>query len=198
MIALVPEQVGQAGGVGVLHATADAAVEAAGGALILRLVAAQGLGLALALLLALLLLGGLLLAVVVLLEEVDDGLAESERDNRGPKGSKEGEIIAEKLDTQDDDESSLEDFEVNASQYVSQTELQRVYLLPKGTIDVMSFIERDNPHKRGWNKMKLYSRSDARRRARKRFGGKDGLIAERENRKRKKFENELKEVRKMS
>ena len=114
------------------------------------------------------------------------------------KGSKEGEIIAEKLDTQDDDESSLEDFEVNASQYVSQTELQRVYLLPKGTIDVMSFIERDNPHKRGWNKMKLYSRSDARRRARKRFGGKDGLIAERENRKRKKFENELKEVRKMS
>ena len=127
-----------------------------------------------------------------------DGLAESERDNRGPKGSKEGEIIAKKLDTQDDDESSLEDFEVNASQYVSQTELQRVYLLPKGTIDVMSFIEKDNPHKRGWNKMKLYSRSDARRRARKRFGGKDGLIAERENRKRKKFENELKEVRKMS
>ena len=128
-----------------------------------------------------------------------DGMAKSERDNiREPKGSKEVEIIAEKLDTQDDDESSLEDFEVNASQYVSQTELQRVYLLPKGTIDVMSFIEKDNPHKRGWNKMKLYSRSDARRRARKRFGGKDGLIAERENRKRKKFENELKEVRKMS
>lgn len=116
----------------------------------------------------------------------------------GPKGSKEGENIVERLDTQDDDESSLEEFEVNASQYVSQTELQRVYLLPKGTIDVMSFIEKDNPHKRGWNKMKLYSRSDARRRARKRFGGKEGLIAERENRKRKKFENELKEVRKMS
>ncbi len=128
-----------------------------------------------------------------------DGLAESERDNnRGPKGSKEGEIIAEKLDTQDADESSLEEFEVNASQYVSQTELQRVYLLPKGTIDVMSFIEKDNPHNRGWSKLKLYSRSDARRRARKRFGGKEGLIAERENRKRKKFENELKEVRKMS
>jgi DNA-repair protein complementing XP-A cells len=128
-----------------------------------------------------------------------DGLAESERDNnREPTGSKEDENIAEKLDTQDDDESSLEEFEVNASQYVSQTELQRVYLLPKGTIDVMSFIEKDNPHKRGWNKMKLYSRSDARRRARKRFGGKEGLIAERENRKRKKFENELKEVRKMS
>ena len=126
-----------------------------------------------------------------------DGVAELEKDNRKhSKGSNKGEI-AENLDTQDDDES-LEDFERGASEYITQTEVQKVYCLPKGTIDVMSFIEKDNPHQRGWTKMKLFSRSDARSRARKRFGGKDKLVAEREKRKRKKYENELKEVKKMS
>jgi hypothetical protein len=45
--------------------------------------------------------------------------------------------------------------------------------------------------------MKLYSRAEVRRRARKRYGGKTGLILEREKRKKKKYEKELKEVKEM-
>lgn len=95
----------------------------------------------------------------------------------------------------DDDESSLEEFEHNASQYITQTEAQRSYCLPMGTLDVCSYIERDNPHKRGWSKMKLYARKEVRRRARKRFGGKAGLIQERESRKRKRLEKDLEEMK---
>jgi len=91
-----------------------------------------------------------------------------------------------------DDESSLEDFELNASSRISQTEAQRTYCIPKGTLEVCAYIEKDNPGKRGFSKMKLYVRSEMRRRGRKRFGGKEGLIAEREARKRKRFEKDLK------
>lgn len=94
-----------------------------------------------------------------------------------------------------DDESSLEEFELSASQYVSQTEAQRTYCIPKGTLEVCSFIEKDNPHKRGWSKMKLYDRSEVRRRARKRFGGKEGLIQEREKRKKKRFEKDMEDMK---
>mmetsp|Transcript_23665 Transcript_23665/g.57093 ORF Transcript_23665/g.57093 Transcript_23665/m.57093 type:complete len:202 (-) Transcript_23665:199-804(-) len=94
-----------------------------------------------------------------------------------------------------DDESSLEDFERDASPYISQTEAQRTYCIPLGTLAVCSYIERDNPHKRGWSKMKLYARSEVRSRAWKRFGGKEGLIAEREKRKMKRFEKDMADTR---
>lgn len=96
---------------------------------------------------------------------------------------------------EDDDESSLEDFERDASPYISQTEAQRTYCIPKGTLEVCSYIEKDNPIKRGFSKMKLYERSEVRRRARKRFGGKEGLIRERERRKKKRFEKDLAETK---
>ncbi|KAL9189045.1 hypothetical protein ACHAXT_011535 [Thalassiosira profunda] len=92
-----------------------------------------------------------------------------------------------------DDDESLEEFELSASQYVSQTEAQRAYCVPKGTLEVCAYIEKDNPHKKGWTKMKLYHRSEVRRRARKRYGGKDGLIREREKRRRKRSEKDLEE-----
>ena len=97
----------------------------------------------------------------------------------------------------DGDEYSLEleDFEINASSYISQTEAQRTYCIPMGTLEVCSYIEKDNPHKRGWSKMKLYSRSEVRQRGRKRFGGKQGLIEEREKRKLKRLDSDLKETR---
>ena len=95
----------------------------------------------------------------------------------------------------DDDESSLEDFEQNASPYISQSEAQRLYCIPLGTLAVCSYIEKDNPRKSGWSKMKLYLRSDVRRRARKRFGGMEGLIKEREQRKKKRFEKDLEEMK---
>lgn len=101
-------------------------------------------------------------------------------------------------DCEDSDDESLEEFERDASAYVSQTEAQKTYCLPKGTIDVLSFTERDNPHQRGFSRMKLYSRAEVRRRARKRFDGKSGLIMEREKRKMRKYEKELKVVKKMS
>ena len=95
----------------------------------------------------------------------------------------------------DDNESSLEDFEQNASPYISQSEAQRLYCIPLGTLAVCSYIEKDNPRKSGWSKMKLYLRSDVRRRARKRFGGMEGLIKEREQRKKKRFGKDLEEMK---
>eukprot|EP00579_Thalassiosira_antarctica_P019806 CAMPEP_0201957278 /NCGR_PEP_ID=MMETSP0904-20121228/4677_1 /ASSEMBLY_ACC=CAM_ASM_000553 /TAXON_ID=420261 /ORGANISM="Thalassiosira antarctica, Strain CCMP982" /LENGTH=179 /DNA_ID=CAMNT_0048502245 /DNA_START=388 /DNA_END=923 /DNA_ORIENTATION=+ len=77
-------------------------------------------------------------------------------------------------DAIDDDESSLEDFELDAPSRISQTEAQRAYCIPMGTLAVCAYIEKDNPRQRGFSKMKLYERSEVRRRARKRFGGKVG------------------------
>jgi hypothetical protein len=122
-----------------------------------------------------------------------DGATEAEEDKKPSSNV----LSGEKEDCEDSDDESLEDFERDASAYISQTEAQKTYCLPKGTIDVLSYIERDNPHQRGWSRMKLYSRKEVRRRARKRYGGKSGLILEREKRKKKKYEKELKEVKKM-
>ena len=111
-----------------------------------------------------------------------------------PKEIKISKTEAETQGTEEDEES-LEDFEHNASEYITKSEAQRTYCLPQGTLDVCSYIERDNPHKKGWSNMKLYSRSELRRRARKRFGGKEGLIQERERRKKKRFEKSLEEAK---
>lgn len=93
------------------------------------------------------------------------------------------------------DDVSLEDFECNASAYITQTEAQRAYCVPLGTLAVCEFIEKDNPHNRGFSKMKLYLRSEVRRRSHKRFGGKEGLILEREKRLQKRFQKDLAEVK---
>ncbi len=123
-----------------------------------------------------------------------DGSIESKGDKKQISNVLSGE--GDNCDNSDDE--SLEEFERDASAYVTLTEAQKTYCLPKGTIDVLSFKEKDNPHQRGFSKMKLYSRAEVRRRARKRFGGKSGLIVEREKRKMRKYEKELKEVKKMS
>ena len=98
-------------------------------------------------------------------------------------------------DNNDDDTESLEEFELNSSPYISQTEAQRQYCIPKGTLDVCSYVEKDNPHKKGWSKMKLYHRSEIRKRAYKRFGGKEGLILEREKRRKKRCEKDMNDVK---
>lgn len=36
------------------------------------------------------------------------------------------------------------------------------YLLPEGTIRVLRFVEKENPKKEGWNKMKLFLRKHVR------------------------------------
>jgi len=98
-------------------------------------------------------------------------------------------------DVGESDEESLEEFEYDASLYITQTEAQRTYCVPMGTLAVCSFIEKENPHHRGFSKMKLYLRSEVRRRARKRFGGKEQLIREREKRSKKRFEKDLADVK---
>ena len=85
----------------------------------------------------------------------------------------------------DDDDESIEEWELSASEYITRSEAQKCYCVPDGTLQVCDFIERDNPKRRGWATMKLYSRVEVRRRARKRLGGKQGLITEREKRKAK-------------
>jgi hypothetical protein len=85
----------------------------------------------------------------------------------------------------------VEQFEEGASDYVTKKEAMKMYCLPEGTIAVCSFIERENPRQKGWVPMKLYSRSEIRRRARERFDGMQGLIEERRKREQKRFENDL-------
>ncbi|KAL3790368.1 hypothetical protein HJC23_002754 [Cyclotella cryptica] len=109
-------------------------------------------------------------------------------------------VLAKKNDNEsahdsDGDDESLEDFEHNASEYITQTEAQRMYCVPLGTLAVCSYIKRDNPHKKGWSDMKLYLRSEVRRRARTRFGGKDGLIQERARRKENSLNKDLEDMK---
>lgn len=85
----------------------------------------------------------------------------------------------------------LEDFEVDASALITKKEAKEKYCLPEGTLVVCSFEEKDNPHRRGWIPMKLYRRSEIRQRARDRFGGLDGLVAERTRRMEKRYLKDL-------
>jgi DNA-repair protein complementing XP-A cells len=127
--------------------------------------------------------------------------ANNDEVKEGPKQSMHRQITDKKggsnlnNNTPIEDEESLEDFEQNASEYITKTEAQKMYCLPMGTLAVCSYTERDNPHRKGWSSMKLYSRSEVRRRARKRFGGKAGLIEEREKRKEKRLEKDLEEMK---
>ncbi|GAX11601.1 hypothetical protein FisN_1Lh036 [Fistulifera solaris] len=88
-------------------------------------------------------------------------------------------------------EDELEDFEVGASPFVTQTEATQQYCLPVGTLSVCKVVEeRPNPRNPRWAKVKLYARSEIRQRAHKRFGGKEGLRAEREKRAQQRYEKD--------
>jgi XPA protein C-terminus len=90
-----------------------------------------------------------------------------------------------------DEDLELEDFEVNASKFVTRKEAREMYCLPDGTLAVCTFTEKENPHGKRLKPMKLFERAEIRRRARERFGGLAGLIEERDRRKNKKFQNAL-------
>ncbi|GKZ00828.1 hypothetical protein MPSEU_001034500 [Mayamaea pseudoterrestris] len=98
-----------------------------------------------------------------------------------------------------DDESSvdLEEFEMDASPWVSKKEAMKMYCLPEGTLAVCAYEERPNPQHKGWTPMKLYSRTEIRRRARERFGGLQGLVEERRRREEKKFQKDFEKGQKM-
>lgn len=95
------------------------------------------------------------------------------------------------IEQKDEEDVELEDFEVGASAYVTKEEASKLYCLPPGTLAICNYIEKDNPRQSKWNKMKLYNRSEIRRRARERFGGLDGLVEERRKRENKRFQKDL-------
>mmetsp|Transcript_26781 Transcript_26781/g.77225 ORF Transcript_26781/g.77225 Transcript_26781/m.77225 type:complete len:158 (-) Transcript_26781:34-507(-) len=95
----------------------------------------------------------------------------------------------------DEDHVELEDFEVGASQYVTKDEAMRKYCLPQGTLAVCSYVEKPNPRNKSWTPMRLYKRSEIRRRARERFGDLEGLVEERRNRNKKRFTNDMAETK---
>jgi len=96
---------------------------------------------------------------------------------------------------EEEEKEDLEDFEYGASELVTKKEAKKMYCLPEGTLAVCTVVEKDNPHHKGWSKMKLYKRSELRSRARKRFGGKEGLIAERKKREEERFRNDMEKTK---
>lgn len=93
------------------------------------------------------------------------------------------------------DDLELEDFEIGASDFVSKKEAMKVYLLPEGTLAVCQYEEKQNPHNKGFAPMKLYHRSEVRRRSRERFGGLEGLVKERRRREEKRFQKDLEQTK---
>jgi len=94
-------------------------------------------------------------------------------------------------DNDDDDDIILEDFEIGASDLVSKQEAKKMYCLPEGTLAVCSYVEKPNPHHKSWTPMKLYKRKEIRQRARKRYGGLEGLQKERKQREEKQFQKDM-------
>jgi hypothetical protein len=112
-------------------------------------------------------------------------------------GNKRRKMSPENIKGEAKDQSAEEDivepeeFEMGASEFVTKKEAMKMYCLPEGTLAVCSFSEKANPHHKGWTPMKLFNRSEIRRRARERFGGIEGLIAERQMREDKRFQKDL-------
>ena len=88
-------------------------------------------------------------------------------------------------------EEQLEDFEIGASEHVTKQDAMKLYCLPNGTLAVCEYIEKPNPRNGSWKPMKLYKRSEIRRRARERFGGLEELVAERKKREAKRLEQDM-------
>ena len=109
-------------------------------------------------------------------------IQKKKRDINSEDESKEVSAKKTRVETEVDEEMDLEDFEIESSKLVSQREAKQVYCLPEGTLAVCSYVEKTNPRGKGFKPMKLYNRAEIRRRARERFGGLDGLIAERDRR----------------
>ena len=130
------------------------------------------------------------------LKEANDS-AVAENDEKKERGDESQEkkpkrIKLDKVGKEEEEEDvDLEAFEEGASDLVTKKEAKKMYCLPEGTLQVCAVVEKDNPRHSGWSKMKLYNRSEIRRRARKRFGGKEGLIAERQKREDERFRNDI-------
>jgi hypothetical protein len=110
--------------------------------------------------------------------------------HKGNELSKNGteESIKETIDMVVD---VLEEFEETASEWVTKAEAKKMYCLPEGTLAVCTCVEKPNPRNKAWTPMKMYSRAEVRAKARKRYGGLEGLVAERNQRDEKKFAKDM-------
>lgn len=135
-------------------------------------------------------------------EKEETKIVKEETDKKPEKQDKKEEEIAPtnqndskkpKTNLPDD---PLEDFEIGASPFVTQTEASQQYCLPAGTLSVCTVVEeRANPRNARWAKVKLYARSEIRQRAHKRYGGIEGLRAEREKRARQRYEKDARRMK---
>jgi hypothetical protein len=92
-------------------------------------------------------------------------------------------MISDGADSSVVQEEEEEEFEIGASQYVNKNEAMTLYCLPAATLAICTCVEeRRNPRNASWTPMKLYLRSEIRQLAHKRYGGVDGLQAERQKR----------------
>mmetsp|Transcript_10867 Transcript_10867/g.16183 ORF Transcript_10867/g.16183 Transcript_10867/m.16183 type:complete len:203 (-) Transcript_10867:70-678(-) len=120
---------------------------------------------------------------------------DSKNDSDNGKKRKDDNTKHDEKHNSDECSIELEEFEQGASSLVTKSEAMQMYCLPEGTLAVCSYVEKENPRRKGWNMMKLYDRSEIRRRARARFGGLDGLIEERTKRKMKRFQKDLEDTK---
>lgn len=98
------------------------------------------------------------------------------------------------LEKSDDTSLPIEPFEEGASEWVTKKEAMTAYCLPEGTLAVLHVEERDNPHNKLWKPMKLYRRIEVRAWAHRRFGGLVWLQTERERRRQRKLEKDMREA----
>jgi len=103
----------------------------------------------------------------------------------------------QKLDSakEEEEDVKLEDFELGASDWITKSEAMKMYCVPQGTLAVCQVEEKPNPRHASWKPMKLYIRSEVRQRARKRFGGLEGLVEERSKRRQKQLERDMAKAR---
>jgi len=95
----------------------------------------------------------------------------------------------------EEEDVTLEDFEVGASDWITKSEAMKMYCVPQGTLAVCQVEEKPNPRNASWKPMKLYFRSEVRERARKRFGGLEGLVEERNKRRQNQLERDMARAR---
>jgi len=116
---------------------------------------------------------------------------ESARDEKKEKTEGDAGTVDSAVAAAPEEDVELEEFEIGASEWVTKTEASKLYCLPEGTLAVCQYREKPNPRNAKWTPLKLYSRSEIRRRARERYGGLDGLREERNRRAEKKYRGDL-------
>lgn len=80
---------------------------------------------------------------------------------------------------------------------LTKKQVQDEYLLPDGSIQVLTFIEKENPRNVLWSSMKLYLRKHALALSLKRFGSEEAINMEKLRRKSSKYDKEVAKVNQM-